>query len=348
MPLAAFLGTAGHEVIYRIHKERRLDICKMWLGEAFEDAFHKAIQKEPDRVPTPKVGYENITDQFQSEMPFYVELLKNYQAHPQNKEFHSTIHEQHFVLKIDNPAEGSPPYLICGTIDQAGYYSDGRFVLRDIKFRDNAFKYSRRELDLNIQLTTYATALKYGLPSCDTCKPYYQDGSIDPTVQGESSGTMTKKLVYNGPCPACTKKIGTPEWPLIVPERCEMVWMYDLEPRRKDEFDQYVMRRDLPKIKNAYQRSINPEWAGGAKAGDPKGECFLRTYRPLSRIQAFMDDILRVCDQIRQGVFYRLPSKNCNWCSQFDICQGGIAADEAIQKEQHAAQYGSSDPFGGI
>jgi len=355
--LAAYLGTAGHEVIYRIHQERRLDVDRLWLAEAFESAFLSAIQKEPDRVPTPKPGYDTIMDQFQAEMPFYVELLKNYQLHPRTKEFHSTIHEQSFVLQIPNHDPSQPAYLFTGTIDQAGFENSGSFLLRDIKFRDTAFKYSRRELDLNVQMTVYSAALKYGHPSCDACKPRYE--LSDPTQgNGEDDpsciGMAYQRCVYNGPCEACKAKIGTPQWPVMLPERCEMVWMFDLEPRKTNEHPEFITRKDLPKVTNpatgrkVYREEPNPEFSTGKKIGDPKGDCFLRTYRPSSRIQAFLEDILRVCDQIRNGVFFRLPSKNCNWCTQYDICQGGVKADEAVQTQKAAALYGSHDPFGGV
>lgn len=346
-PMAAFLGTAGHEVIYRIHKERRYDIDRMWLTEAFETAFRTALRKEPDKKPQPKAGFDSLEDQLFAEMPFYITLLESYQRHPVNKEFFSVIHEQSFVLEIGNAVEGKPPYLMTGTIDQAGYTEKGDFILRDIKFRDNHFKYSRRQLDLNIQITMYAAALKYGKPACDNCKPVYVDDT-SPT------GEIIRTLLYTGPCETCSKKIGTRLWPNVVPTRCEMVWMYDLEPRAKDEFPQYIKRPDLPKVVNPKTKRLvipevlNPEWETGAKAGSPKGECFLKTYRTTAQLQVFMDDILRVCDQIRDGIFFRLPSKNCDFCTQYDSCRAGVTAESAVQGEKNAAMYVSSDPFGGV
>jgi hypothetical protein len=346
-PMAAFLGTAGHEVIYRIHKERRYDIDELWLTEAFETGFRNAIKREPNRVPQPKAGFATIEDQLFDEMPFYISLLKMYQRHPNNKEFFSVIHEQSFVLEIGNPIEGKPPYLMTGTIDQAGYTEKGDFILRDIKFRDNHFKYSRRQLDLNIQITMYAAALKFGKPACDNCKPEYVD-STSPT------GEIIRTLHYSGPCETCEKKIGTKWWPNILPVRCEMVWMYDLEPRSKDEFPQFLKRPALPKVRNpktnrmVQAETVNPEWESGAKAGDPKGECFLRTFRTSAQIQVFMDDILRVCNQIRDGIFFRLPSKACDFCTQYESCRAGVVAEAAVQGEKNAAMYVSSDPFGGV
>lgn len=347
VPMAAFMGTAGHEVIYRIHKERRRDADRAWLIDALELAFHNAIKKEPEKQPQPARQYETIWEQFATEQIYYVDLLQNYMTHPQNREFHSTMHEQQFVLSIGNPDPSKAPYLIYGTIDQAGFDANGAFLLRDIKFRDNQTKYSRRELDLNIQMTVYAAALAFGRPACDNCKPRYAE-----QMSEENIGYVEKNMIYDGPCEACSKKIRTRAWPMMYPERCEMIWMFDFEKRLKDEFDKEIMDKSKPKIKDPitkamrYQRIENPEWAGGYKKGDMKGQGFLKTFRSPPQIQVFMEDILRVCDQVRAGVSYRLPSKACNWCTQYAACQSGVRSDVAVQEQKDAAMYSASDPFG--
>ena len=345
--MAAVMGTAGHEVIYRIHLERRRDVDRQWLIDAFELAFHNALKREPDKKPSPSKAYETIFDKFQTEQTYYVDLLQNYQAHPTNRSFHTTMHEQQFVLSIGNPDAEKAPYIIYGTIDQAGFDEKGAFILRDIKFRDNATRYSRRELDLNIQMTTYAAALRFGRPACDNCKPRYLNQMSDDNI-----GYVDRQLVYNGPCEECTKKIRTRAWPLMYPERCEMIWMFDFEKRTKDEFDRFVINKDLPKVKSpttnrmVYQQVENPEWEKGAKKGDMKGQGFLPTFRSPSKIQVFMEDILRVCDQVRAGVSYRLPSKACNWCTQYNACQNALRVDQKVQEQKDAAMYSASDPFG--
>lgn len=344
--MAAILGTAGHEVIYRIHKERRqkADVDIMWISSVFEEAFYKEVEKI-GKQPKLTGGHTKLPDCLAENLPFYVDIIRKYQTHPKNATFYCMGQEQSFVLPIRNSDPSKPDYLFTGQIDQHGLEDDGQPCIRDIKFRDGAFKYSRRELDLNIQLTTYAAALRYGLPSCTECAPRYD------TQYSEDGLSIERKLVYNGPCAACESMIGTPKWPNKFPVRCYMVWMYDLEGRGKDEFPREIDDPNAPKVYNPetkrYRKAtrINPEWEKGAKKGDPKGECFLMTYRSPGQIQAFMENILMICDDIRSGTIYRRPSDNCNYCTLYNDCKDARSIEISKQSDEIAKMYASDDPF---
>lgn len=348
--MAAFLGTAGHEVIYWMHTLRNQEalLTREQILTKFHECFHTAIQRENK---TPKIGqaFKSLDEHLASESPYYADLLFNYQRHVKNQAFTSTMHEQSFVLVIQPPNgqdivadTASLPYLFTGQLDQAGTYDNGDYVLRDIKFRENQFRPSRNELDLNIQMTIYAAAMRYGVPACRTCKPVYID---DPAHPGD------KLLQYTGPCDACQALIGTYKWPQQFPVRCEMVWMYDFEAHDADQHDREVMDKTKEKVKGPkggkmYPRVPNPEWAKGYKAGDMKGSCYIPTLRTPSKIDAFMGDIIKICDSIREGVFYRRPSKHCYFCSFAEPCRNALELQVKEANLILMQAFGSEDPFG--
>lgn len=347
---AGFLGTAGHEVIYDFHASRAADQGTLMdittCTAKFQEAFWKTVKKEGK---TPKIGaaFQSVEEQLNAETPYYADLLLGYQLHPKNQSFHSTMQEQSFVLSVDFPApDGTPEnYLFTGQLDQGGAYDDGSYGLRDIKFRDNQFRPSRNEIDLNVQMTIYAAAMKYGVPACRTCKPTYRD-STDPAL-----GAAARELVYNGPCDACKALIGTYKWPQQFPEKCEMIWMYDFERHSKDQYDLEVMDKTKPKVKGPkgglmYQRKPNPEYHQGYKAGDFKGACFIPTYRRPSQIDALMGDILKVCKSIRSGFFHRRPSKHCYFCSFAEPCRNALELKIKEANLTLMQTHGSDDPFG--
>jgi hypothetical protein len=341
--MAGLLGTAGHHVIFTMHTERRWDYSHHEISEIFQDAFYVELRK--CEVP-PNVGqdYNSIDEQLAAVSPQYVEWLYNYQRLETNQQFYSTIHEQSFVLELRDQADpDAPPYYFTGQIDQAGLYENGDFVLRDIKFRDNNFRPSKVELQLDVQMSIYATALWHGKPACAECRPRYV---TDPF------GVQAKQLVYEGPCDKCSKLMGTPAWPMRPPVRCEMIWMRDFELHTKDQYDKEVIDKTLPKVRNpetnrlVYARVPNPDWAKGYKAGDMKGEGIIKTYRNLRDLDVLMSDVLTICKFIRNGAFYRKPGDQCNfWCKYKESCLKGIELEATSTRIEEAKGYGTEDPF---
>jgi len=339
---AAHMGTAGHEVIFHMHENRVFDYDTFSLLEMLEVAFNKSINAPGPPIAIGK-NYSSVKEQFDDIAMEYVSFLEGYQAHPHNQTFVSTIHEQPFVLEVidktlaaDPSTEAQSRYLFTGTIDQGGYYEDGVFALRDIKFRDNAFRPSFAEFNLDKQMTIYAAALAFGKPSCDACRPSY-------VTHPE---TLETDVVYNGPCEKCSKIIGTPRWPTKIPERCELIWMRDFERIDKDQYEQYVIDNTQEKVANpkgkgpkVFPRVLNPKWVDGKKKGDYKGKCFLVTYRPAPRLSALLSDVIMICNSIRKGEFYRTPGEQCaNFCRFADQCMTELKIEEVgTEKISHAA-----------
>lgn len=344
--MAGILGTAGHDVIFQIHEERRYDLDSSQLMDRFDAAFTKALAESREQ---PRIGaqYASVAEHMAAEMPEYLRLLDGYQQHPHNHEFNSTIHEQAFVLKVSPVKEGAEPYIFTGTMDQAGYYDDGTFALRDIKFRANDFRPSMRQFSLDMQMTIYAAALAAGDPACSACRPTYQ---IEPV-------SLTKKLVYNGPCENCAKLIGTAKWPKKFPEKCELVWMRDFKKYTEDKVkDKFVIDNSggvASKVPNpsgkgpkVFPRKLNPAWEKGPKAGDYYGPCFIHTYREPERLKVLMSDILCMCDAIRRGEFYRRPGDHCSfWCKYVETCTANIRVQADAATMQKSALFTTVDPF---
>jgi hypothetical protein len=236
------------------------------------------------------------------------------------------------------------PYLFTGTIDQAGFYSDGTFSLRDLKFRDNNFRPSRTELQLDLQFTIYNAAMAYGNPACAKCRPRYE---MDEFQQ-------YSKLIYHGPCAECEAKIGTPYWPRKFVELNELIWMYDFEVYSEDKCkEKYIADNTKPKIPNpkgsgqkVYPRMLNPVWERSPKKGDYHGVGFLSTVRGKTDLDILMSDVLHICDQIRNGIFYRRPGDTCNfWCKYRDQCLGGIELEKSEADLAAVKTYGTEDPW---
>lgn len=333
------MGTAGHHVCYTIHQARKYDYDFMEIMEILEQGFNREIEKSA-LYPDLPAGTTDVHEAFAQKGPEYAKLLLGYQAHPRNREFHSTMHEQSFVLQIPSGNE-FPPYLFTGQIDQAGFYDDGTFAVRDYKFRDNAFRPSKTQLDLNIQATTYCTAMKYGVPACAECRPKYELNEFH----------QSSTLVYNGPCEACTKLIGTPKWPQRFASLFEMIWMKDFEVWDSDKGEEFIPDNTQPKIKNPkgkgppiYPRKRNPDYV--QRKGTYKGACFLQTVRPPTSLAVLMSDVLRVCNEFRKGTFYRNPGEACNFLCKFrEQCVKGLELEVQEANLANISAIGTDDPW---
>lgn len=337
---AAVLGTAGHEVIYHMHTRRRYDYKYTELMDMFCRAFGKEIKKL-DVLPAIAPKYDSWKEQLAAHAPTYVQMLQGYQSNRINKEFHSTMHEQQFVLVVKDEETGDE-YLYTGTLDQGGVYDDGVYAMRDIKFRDDAYRPNRLELDLNIQITVYSAALTYGNPACWECRPKYAEQEYD---------SIKRALRYDGPCDECKKKIGTPKWPRRVPERCEIVWMRDYLTYQKDQYAKEVVDKTT-KVKSAktgrlvYKRITNPQWVEGYKAGDQRGPGVIKTYRTRESIDILMSDVLRICKDMRDAHFYRSPGSHCvQWCRHNQACKAGIELEIEDADLTDVTTFGTEEPF---
>ncbi len=344
--MAAVLGSAGHKVIFDMHRKRRFDLTPMEILHELDLAFEEQLRLE-DKQPVLGAAFDSIQAEKLAKLPAYVEWLEGYQIAEATSldKFNSTMHEQPFVLEVqDSRFPEEKPYLFTGTIDQAGFNNAGYLVLRDIKFRDNEFKPGRTDFNLNMQMTVYSAALKHGKPACRKCAPRYED----PSGLG-----YDKRLVYNGPCEECQKKIGTAQWPLQYPLQSILVWMRDFARHEKDQYEMEIINRDLPKVPNprtggkgqkVFQRVPNPNYHDGYKAGDFKGQGYLVTNRSPTDIQILMGDILAMCRNMRKGIFFRQPAAHCNfWCKHKDQCVNGIEA--SIKKSTMSEEAKWLDPF---
>ena len=303
--MAAVLGTAGHEAIFRMHVHKKFDFTVMEMLKLFENCFNETIEGLSS-LPVIGKNFADIKEEFNSKASSYVEMLCSYQEHKSTRGFASTLHEQSFVLEVDDPDFPlEKPFLFTGQIDQFGLYEDGLRALRDIKFRDNAFKPDYKAFNFNPQMTVYAAALKYGNPACQDCKPRYDENEILGTFE----------LVYNGPCSTCAALIGTTKWPRLLPERCELVWM-----------------RDFQKYKRKYREK---------KKGDMKGLGYIYTYRPPQRLHVLMHDVISICREVRNASFHRKPGVHCSlWCKYYDQCREGVECDIDALKDATLIKYG--------
>lgn len=314
---AALFGTAGHEVIREMHEQNRFNFKLQELSRMFAEFCVKELKDSKTAVSV-STKYSHIQEQIQNEAPFYVSLLNGYQKNDSNSEFNCIFNEQRFVLRLPasfpNPRTLHAPQdsdiIFTGTIDQAGWYPDGRFALRDIKFRDNAFRPGRIQQLLDLQINLYSYSLKHGLPACDECAPV-QD------IDGTKTGTIGK-LFYNGPCEDCEKKIGTAQWPGEYPQVSEILWMRDYEGHKRDEHEKFILHPTL-KERNPdtgrmrKKRILNPEWKDGYKKGDPKGSGSIAYERSPDYLFLSIVDATRIIHSIRSGFIFRRPSNTCNF-----------------------------------
>lgn len=313
---AAILGTAGHQVIFDAHATRKGDslaIAYGTLSTQFADAFRDALN-EAKKMPQIGEKFDSVDEVLQSKMPEYIQMISGYLQHKGNADFHSTLHEQLFVLQISCPELSDYPFIFTGTIDQAGYNNAGQVVLRDIKFRADNFKPGFTDLSLNHQLTIYAYALRHGVPACRVCRPTYDQSDFS--------------VVYNGPCDNCLALIGTNHWPQKYPQICQLVWMRDFLRRVKDEHPREIDDPKKRKVKSPVTNRMvkmkvaNPAYIDGYKAGDYKGQGLITTSRGPAALNVLMSDVLRAANSIRNAVFFRNPSKEkCGfWCRHKENC----------------------------
>ena len=271
--MATLLGTAGHAVIEAMHKEKKFDFELVELMEMFQAAALEALEEYPIEPKISK-GYDSVEDEIEMKAIEYAEFIEGYQMkHRKLKpKLIVTMFEQEFVLPVEYNNE---IYIFNGTLDQAGIYADKRFTLRDLKFRDNAFKPNYVKLQLSHQMIIYSAALKYGVPCCKKCKPRYN----------EDSATFTRDIEYDGPCESCTAKIGTHEWPQVFPSVCELVWLKDF--------------------------SILQRASRGRKKGDFKGKGIYEMYIKRDKIKNYMQDVLKWCHAFKNGLHPRNPGEMC-------------------------------------
>lgn len=331
---ASVLGTAGHRVVEHFHTNKYFKNSYVEISALFHDYLKDSIQKL-EELPNIQQKFDTLEQQCEHYVPEYAEMLKGYQDDETNSDFNATLIEQTFVLSLTDRFERR--FLFTGTLDQAGYYGNGSFVLRDVKFRDNKFRPRKTELDLNLQLSLYAYALRHGSPSCEECKPNY-------SIEGE--------LLYDGPCETCSKKIGTPLWPQLITEKCELLWMRDYTKRKKDEYAKYIVS-DTEKEKNhktgrmIKKRLINPKWIEGYKKGDKTGSGKLSTERSAAFLEVHISDLLQLASMIRDGMFYRKAGDQCNyWCQFKEPCLGMLETEvEEVDVYSINQHMNTIDPF---
>lgn len=350
---SAVMGSAGHKVLYDMHSDRIILQRKrgssapeppsfMDTLSQFNKAFEEQLEKEKV-LPKVAAKFDTLLEQRDAMSEPYVEMIRGYMVNVTNQQFNSTLHEQSFVLEMGTEdAAGNRltdhPILFTGTIDQAGYYNDGTFVNRDIKFRADNFRPTKIELDLDPQMSVYSYALRFGNPSCSACAPKYNHDTQD--------------IKYDGPCATCRAKIGTTAWPMQYPERCELIWMRDFLRRKKDQYAKYKIDKTV-KIKNprtgrmVYEKVISDAWLDGYKEGDFCGPGVIVTQRGPAFLNVMMSDITRICLNIREGIFYRKAGDHCNfWCKHKETCLRSLELEmDDVTLEDAVASYATIDPF---
>lgn len=296
--LAAILGTAGHAVIEKMHVSRRLDYGLDELIEMMEQAIVDARADEQTEAPTP-AGYDSMEHALECKAIEYTELVFEYQKMTKafNPKLHVSMTETLFVLPVSYKGK---TFIFSGTLDQGGAYGDGLTVLRDLKFRDNAFKPNKVQRILSHQFGLYATAMKFGVPACNNCRPKYVEDLDEDTF------AMTRRVQYDGPCDECSAKIGTPKWPGFFPEQCELVWMKDL----------VVLKKNFR----------------GRMKGDYKGDVLYKTRIKRDRAIYYLQDILEYAHTFQQGYFPRNPGQHCyNFCDYRHRCVSEILNESVEQ-----------------
>jgi hypothetical protein len=344
--MSAILGSAGHDVIEMIHKTGKLTHSYTSVLSMFEEAFWARINdmtvspqtnsaqqssvndfSSPDStklqrlpsapitiksksilVPNPSKGFNSIEEEFEAKSFDYASMINNYQEFHRNPQniFIPTMQERMFAFAIEYKGQS---FVFSGTMDQVGAYRhDGAYVVRDIKFRENAFKPNFVELSLDPQLIIYAAALKYGFPACRKCCPKYEEDQM----------TVSRNVIYNGPCDNCKKLIKTINWPGMFPSRCELVWM-----------------RDLIKLKKGTTRGNIAR-----KKGDFKGKCIYRMFVPNTKIDNYLVDILEYCYRFRNGMFVRNPGSHCIiFCPSASQCRKELYLDDCCELNNTADMF---------
>jgi hypothetical protein len=276
--MAALLGTAGHKVIEIIHKDRRFDIQYIDLLNLFIDSFNDELLM--CRIePNPSSGFETIEEELDSKSVTYTEYIEGYIEY-HNKMKNNIIvtgFEQQFSMLIKY---NSKIYVFSGTIDQIGTYQDGTFSIRDMKFRDNAFKPNYYELSFEPQFTIYASAMLFGYPACKECSPRYTE-----RMNEEKNYSVETIISYSGPCEECKKKMKTPKFPYIKPNLVELIWMKDFEK---------------------YQKSTR-----GKNKGDFKGDCIYKNTVPIKSYIKILHELITLCELFENGLKIRSPGEHC-------------------------------------
>lgn len=354
---SAVLGTAGHAVISEVHSTNNFGMAEDTLSKLFRHYAKQELSKL-EHLPTISVRFKSHEDQINRLAGEYVQLLREYCKDKRNQAFHPVINETSFVLELPGNSElgdpitrhsfsqqlmdGTPsqtilPYLFTGTIDYGGYDDSGDFTIRDLKFRESAFKPEGFLLNFNKQLTLYTAGVRYGVPCCEVCRPSYGEHSdylLDSFNFEPNQGDLGEArkpgvpVVYTGPCDTCRNKIGTNRWPNILPARSELVWMRDYKVYQKDQYKQYIKSKTQKQIspktgKLVMADIINPKYLEGYKKGQHRGPAILSTSRSVEQLSAFMAEMQLICRSIRMGFFYRREGSHCtSWCRFRDTCLG--------------------------
>ena len=310
---ASVLGTAGHEIIYEMHRDENFEQSFMGILKSMSRKVHQQLKalKEEGCIVNRPVKYASTAAAIADKSREYTEMIYGYQNDYRNQHFNCLMHEQPFVMLIESPYQGEEnlPYLFTGCIDQGGYMNN-HLTLRDIKFRDNEHRPSGKELSIDPQFTIYAMAMRHGWPACLQCKPYY---TVDDLTQA-------RELIYNGPCSQCRMKIGTEFWPMEYPTNIEMVWMRDYE----------ILKRGTAK----------------RKKGERRGPGYIHTIREPERLNVFMRDIIMLCHSIRNAEFFREPGKHCNFiCNYAKQCFGDLRTDSSRISLELVNTIGTEEPF---
>lgn len=284
--MAAVLGTAGHIVIETMHKKDKFNFPYLDIYEIFSSSFDLAKQQTPNIHNS--ISYSSQEEEVDDKENDYIEMLQGYQELQQRNKFVTVSSEQQFTFTYNH---NNTSYLFHGSTDHIGYYTTGELAgfltIRDIKFRDRKLKPSWIERALNLQMTVYAYALKYGVPCCKYCAPYYDNNLLNYEV------------IYNGPCDNCRQQIGTKSWPQEFPERCELIWM-----------------RDFNKYKRKY---------GKHKPGDYYGPGVYTVNRTPTTLEAYMQQVIKLVDSFCTGLNYRRPGMWCNtMCHYRQECISGL------------------------
>lgn len=376
---SAVLGTAGHAVISEIHETSTWQLATDTLTKLFVH-YAKAELTKLERLPAISVRFKSHEDQIIRLAPEYVHFLSEYCKDKRNQSFHPVINEASFALELpgnntgevhrgDTPTEYyekvEQPYLFTGMIDQGGYYDSGDFAIRDIKFRESAFKPDGFKLNFNKQLTLYTAGVRYGVPACEACKPIYAneqgefgsyllDGyefeNSDLGVNPNGPPTASP-IVYKGPCDACRAKVGTNKWPQILPTRSELIWMRDYKTYEKDQYKKYNKSLNEKTINPKTGRKvradvINHKYLTGFKKGEHRGPAILSTRRTQEQLSTYMAEMRVICNSIRQGIFYRREGDHCtNWCRHRDSCLNRVELQMGATLNQVVAGTALEDNF---
>jgi len=143
----ALFGSAIHELIRRMHAGE----WEMELLEAFRQTFEVLEQEEEGEIPIRWQNEAKERAMFEEEA---VAMLTGYQDKSYNREAEILLAEAPFTLSVGKQ-------VFTGTVDQVRRNPDGSIDLVD--FKTSRFAVSQAFLDVDVQMSLYATALWRGV-----------------------------------------------------------------------------------------------------------------------------------------------------------------------------------------